>query len=90
VAIDTPGGNISLKIKSRAQQITLNPNIIKVKKFISNVSLFTIQHLQSNLNEFTGYGIYIYLQNNSLILQKRSHSLKEQMNRKKGKQLISN
>jgi hypothetical protein len=34
---------------------TLKPNIIKVK-----VSLFTIQHLQSNLNEFTGYGIYIY------------------------------
>jgi hypothetical protein len=29
VAIDTPGGNLSLKIKSRAQQITLNPNIIK-------------------------------------------------------------
>jgi hypothetical protein len=27
VAIDTPGGNLSLKIKSRAQQITLNPNI---------------------------------------------------------------
>ena len=25
-----------------------------------NVSLFTIQPLQSNLNEFTGYGIYIY------------------------------
>jgi hypothetical protein len=60
VAIDTPGGNLSLKIKSRAQQITLNPNIIKVKNFISNVSLFTIQHLQSNLNEFTGYGIYIF------------------------------
>jgi hypothetical protein len=32
VAIDTPGGNLSLlKIKSRAQQITLKPNIIKVK-----------------------------------------------------------
>jgi hypothetical protein len=31
VAIDTPGGNLSLKIKSRAQQITLNPHIIKVK-----------------------------------------------------------
>jgi hypothetical protein len=60
VAIDTPGGNLSLKIKSRAQQITLNPNIIKVKNFLANVSLFTIQHLQSNLNEFTGYGIYIY------------------------------
>jgi hypothetical protein len=27
VAIDTPGGNLSLKIKSRAQQITLNPNL---------------------------------------------------------------
>jgi hypothetical protein len=25
----------SLKIKSRAQRITLNPNIIKVKNFIS-------------------------------------------------------
>jgi hypothetical protein len=47
------------KIKSRAQEITLKPNIIKVKILIS-VSLFTIQHLQSNLNEFTGYGIYIY------------------------------
>jgi hypothetical protein len=35
MAIDTPGGNLSLKIKSRAQQITLNPNIIKVKNFIS-------------------------------------------------------
>ena len=54
VAIDTPGGNLSLKIKSRAQQITLNPNIIKVKNLLANVSLFTIQHLQSNLNEFTG------------------------------------
>ena len=51
VAIDTPGGNLSLKIKSRAQQITLKPNIIKVKKLLANVSLFTIQHLQSNLNE---------------------------------------
>ena len=50
----------SLKIKSRAQQITLKPNIIKVKKLLANVSLFTIQHFQSNLNEFTGYGIYIY------------------------------
>jgi hypothetical protein len=61
VAIDTPGGILSLKIKSRAQQITLNPNIIKVKNLLANVSLFTIQHLQSNLrlNEFTGYGIYI-------------------------------
>jgi hypothetical protein len=47
VAIDTPGGSLSLKIKSRAQQTTLNPNIIKVKKY-------------SNLNEFTGNGIYIY------------------------------
>ena len=28
-----------------------NPNIIKVKKLLANVSLFTIQHLQSNLNE---------------------------------------
>jgi hypothetical protein len=35
VAIDTPGGNLSLKIKSRAQQITLKPNIIKVKILIS-------------------------------------------------------
>jgi hypothetical protein len=34
LAIDTPGGNLILKIKSRAhsaQQITLKPNIIKVK-----------------------------------------------------------
>jgi hypothetical protein len=30
----------------------------------------------------------VYLQNNGLILQKRSLSLKERMNRKKGKQLI--
>jgi hypothetical protein len=59
VAIDTPGGNLSLKINSRAQQITLKPNIIKVKTLLANVSLFAIQHLQSNLNEFTGYGIYI-------------------------------
>jgi hypothetical protein len=36
VAIDTPGGNLSLKIKSRAQQITLNPNIIKVKILLAN------------------------------------------------------
>jgi hypothetical protein len=34
--------------------------------------------------------VYIYLQNNCLILQRWLHSLKEQMNRKKGKQLISN
>jgi hypothetical protein len=60
VAIDTPGGNLGSKIKSRAQQITLKPNIIKVKNLLDNVSLFTIQHLQSNLNEFTGCGIYIY------------------------------
>ena len=33
---------------------------MKVKKLLANVSLFTIQHLQSNLNEFTGYGIYIF------------------------------
>jgi hypothetical protein len=33
--------------------------------------------------------VYIYLQNNGLILQKRLHSLKEQMNRKKGKQFLS-
>jgi hypothetical protein len=31
VAIDTPGGNLRLKIKIRAQQTTLNPNITKVK-----------------------------------------------------------
>jgi hypothetical protein len=30
-----------------------------------------MQHLQSNLHEFTGYGKYIYSQNNGLILQKR-------------------
>jgi hypothetical protein len=49
-----------LKIKSRAQQITLKPNIIKVKNLLANVSLFTIQHLQSNLNEFARYGnVYI-------------------------------
>jgi hypothetical protein len=53
-------GNLSLKIKSRTQQITLKPNIMKVKHLLANVSLFSIQHLQSNLNEFTGYGIYIY------------------------------
>ena len=36
MSIDTPGGNLSLKIKSRAQQITLKPNIYdKSKKFIS-------------------------------------------------------
>jgi hypothetical protein len=34
--------------------------------------------------------VYIYLQNNCLILQKQLQSSKEQMNRKKGKQLISN
>jgi hypothetical protein len=38
----TPGGNLSLKIKSKAQQITLKPNIMKVKKLLANVSLFTI------------------------------------------------
>jgi hypothetical protein len=37
VAIDTPGGNLSLKIKSRAQQITLKPNII----IINNNKFFT-------------------------------------------------
>ena len=37
MAIGTPGGNLSLK--SRAQQITLNPNIIKVKNLLANVSL---------------------------------------------------
>ena len=31
-----------------------------IKNLLANVSLFTIQHLQSNLNEFTGYGIYIF------------------------------
>jgi hypothetical protein len=52
--------SIAIQIKSRAQQITLKPNIIKVKNLLANVLLFTVQHLQSNLNEFTGYGIYIY------------------------------
>jgi hypothetical protein len=80
----------NLKVKSRTQQITLKPNIIKVNILIANVSLFIIEHLQSNLNEFTGYGIYIYVENNGLILQKRLQSLKEQMNRKKGEQLIGN
>jgi hypothetical protein len=37
VAIDTPGGNFSLKIKNKVQQITLKPNITKVKKIIVNV-----------------------------------------------------
>jgi hypothetical protein len=54
VAIDKPGGNLSLRIKSRAQQ----------SKWIYSVW-------------------YIYLQNNGLLLQKRLHSLKEQMNKKK-------
>jgi hypothetical protein len=61
---------------------------LKVKKLLANASLFTVQHLQSNLNEFTGHSIY--LQNNGLILQKPLLSLKEQINIKKGKQLISN
>jgi hypothetical protein len=60
VVIETPGGNLRRQKKSRAQQITLKPNIIKVKNLLANVSLFTIQHLQSNLNEFTRHGIYIY------------------------------
>jgi hypothetical protein len=34
--------------------------MIKVKNLLAKLSLFTIKHLQSNLNEFTGYGIYIY------------------------------
>jgi hypothetical protein len=34
--------------------------------------------------------VYTYLQNNGLLLQKRLLSFKEQMNRKNGKQLISN
>jgi hypothetical protein len=33
---------LHLKIKSRAQQTTLNPNIIKVKKLLANVSLFLV------------------------------------------------
>ena len=37
VAIDTPGGNHSLKIKSRAQQITLNPNIINSHLFFQTM-----------------------------------------------------
>jgi hypothetical protein len=41
VAIDTPGGNLSLKIKSRAQQITLKPNIIK-KKLVKTFIIFFI------------------------------------------------
>jgi hypothetical protein len=57
VAIDTPGGNVSLKIKGRAQQIMLKPNIIKVKNLLANISLFTIQHL----NEFTGYASMVYI-----------------------------
>ena len=44
MAIDTPGGSLGLKIKSRAQQITLKPNIIKVKKLLDNVSLFTLKN----------------------------------------------
>jgi hypothetical protein len=45
VAIDTPGGNLSLKIKSRAQQITLNPNIIKVKIYKVTFRVFTYYFL---------------------------------------------
>jgi hypothetical protein len=36
VALDTPDGNLNLKMKSRAQQITLKPKIIKVKNLIAN------------------------------------------------------
>ena len=35
MAIDTPGGNLSLKIKSRAQQITLNPNMKLLTCFVA-------------------------------------------------------
>jgi hypothetical protein len=52
---------------------------------LANVSLFTIQHLQSNLQAM----VYTFTKN-GLMLQKRFHSLKEQMNRKKEKQLIIN
>jgi hypothetical protein len=48
-----------------------------------------MQHLRSNLKNLQGV-VYIFKKNNGLILQKRLHSLKEQMNRKKRKQLISN
>jgi hypothetical protein len=88
VAIDTPGGNLILKIKSRAQQITLKPNIIKVKKLLANVSLFTVTSSEQSKRIYRVW--YIYLQNNGLIiLQKLLHSLKEQMNRKKGKHDLS-
>ena len=42
-SIDRRGGNLSLKIKSKAQQITLRPNIIKVKKLLTLTIL--IMHL---------------------------------------------
>jgi hypothetical protein len=47
VATDTPGGNLSLKIKSRDQQITLKPNIIKVKNLLANVSLLQYSILRA-------------------------------------------
>ena len=58
MAVDALGGNLNLKTKKIAQQITLKPNIIKVKKIIADFPC--LQHLQSNLNELTGYMVYIY------------------------------
>ena len=50
--IDTSGGNLNLKIKSRAQQITLKPNIINVNILIhlqnlQNKGLILQKRLQS-------------------------------------------
>jgi hypothetical protein len=72
------------KDKEQSPANNFKTNIIKVN-LLANVSLFTIQHLQSNLNAFTGYGIYIYKRmvqyyKNGYIVRK------EQMNRKKRKQ----
>jgi hypothetical protein len=55
----------NIKIKSRAQQITLKPDIIEVKKLLANVSLFTLKNSliihEENTKEIMGVKESVYV-----------------------------
>ena len=57
MAIDTPGGNLSLKIKSRGQQINLKPNIWIALKML--YILVNSETLANNCFAFIMFGFKV-------------------------------
>jgi hypothetical protein len=58
VAIDTPGGNLSLMIKSRAQQINLKPNIWFALKMLY-ILVINSETLANNIFAFIMFGFKV-------------------------------